>query len=306
MLGVLRFCTAVLVLALVGGGVFLWITAPARLDPGLRAALASVTPDVDRGAGVFLAAGCGACHSAPDTTGEARLTLTGGQKFPSDFGTFIAPNISPDPTHGIGGWTLDDFARALTEGVSPEGAHYYPAFPYTAYARMQAGDIADLWAYLGTLPGSDAPSQPHEVEFPFSIRRSLGGWKWLFMDDAWVMEDVPDDAELTRGRYLVEAMGHCGECHTPRNALGGLDAARWLGGAPSPDGKGGVPNITPGGLDWAAGDIAYYLETGFTPDFDSVGGHMAAVVENYGQLPSEDRAAVAAYLKAVPAVTAAP
>lgn len=303
MLGFLRALTIVLLLGLIGGGVALWITAPARLDPGLRVELAAVTPDPAHGQQVFLAAGCGSCHSAPEAGDDAKLLLSGGQQFPSDFGTFIAPNISPDPTHGIGGWTLAEFARAVTEGVSPTGAHYYPAFPYTAYAKMQGQDIADLWAYLGSLPASDSPSQPHQVGFPFSIRRSLGGWKALFMDRAWVADDLPDDPVLQRGRYLVEALGHCGECHSPRNALGGIDTDRWLGGAPSPDGKGRVPNITPGGLDWAASDIAYYLETGFTPEFDSVGGHMAAVVANYGKLPAEDRAAVAAYLKAVPPVS---
>lgn len=302
MLGFLRFLTGLGLLAVIGGGVFLWITAPARLDPDLQSELARATGDPVSGEQVFLAAGCASCHAAPDAEGDEKLVLAGGQGFPSDFGTFRAPNISPDPVHGIGDWDLASFARAVTEGVSPEGQHYYPAFPYTAYAKMTAADIADLKSYMDTLPASDAASQPHEVGFPFNIRRTLGGWKFLFMTDTWAMPDVPDGSIEADGRYLVEALSHCGECHTPRNALGGLDVTRWLGGAPNPDGKGQVPNITPGKLSWSAGDIAYYLESGFTPDYDSAGGHMVEVVNNYAQLSPENRAAVAAYLKAVPAV----
>ena len=135
---------------------------------------------------------------------------------------------------------------------------------------------------------------------PFNVRRGLGLWKRLFFDDAWVMTEA-EGQDLTRGRYLVEALAHCGECHTPRNALGALDRSAWLTGAPNPNGDGTIPGLTPDKLDWSATDIAYYLETGFTPDFDSVGGHMVEVVENFGQLSEADRTAVAAYLKALPA-----
>jgi mono/diheme cytochrome c family protein len=152
-----------------------------------------------------------------------------------------------------------------------------------------------------TLPPSDVPSAPHEIGFPFNIRASLGGWKLLFAGAGWAV-DPPDLTEAEqRGRYLAEALGHCAECHTPRNALGGLDRARWLAGAPDPSGQGRVPGITPSQLDWSELDIVAYLTTGFTPDFDSVGGHMAHVVANFARLPESDRAAVAAYLKRVPA-----
>ncbi|MBS0123008.1 cytochrome c [Thetidibacter halocola] len=279
--------------ALVAAGAGFWLTAPDRVDPGRFAALAG---DAASGESVFTASGCASCHHAPES--DDNLALSGGQAFPSDFGTFHAPNISPDPEHGIGGWTLAQFADAVTRGVSPEGAHYYPAFPYTAYIRMTDGDLADLWAYIQTLPPQAVPSKPHEVGFPFNIRRSVGGWKQLYLDDGWVL-DVPP--ELERGRYLVEALAHCAECHTPRDALGGLDTARWMAGAPNPSGRGTIPSLTPDQFDWSATDIAYYLETGFTPDFDSVGGHMAAVVSNFSQLTAEDRAAVAAYVKALKA-----
>ncbi|SMX35154.1 c-type cytochrome [Actibacterium lipolyticum] len=283
---------------IVGLGVFWWVTAPDRLPDD---AVAGLSADVAHGEQVFWASGCSSCHAAPDATGDEKLLLAGGQKFPSDFGTFIAPNISPDPENGIGGWSTLDLANAMTRGVSPEGAHYYPAFPYTSYANADLQDIVDLKAFLDTLPAVPTPSQAHEVGFPFNIRRSLGGWKFLFADKGWVITDGLTP-ETERGRYLVEALGHCGECHTPRNGLGGMERAAWLSGAPNPDGKGTIPNITPGELDWSAADIAYYFETGFTPDFDSVGGHMASVVDNLSKLSAEDRAAIAAYLKIVPAV----
>jgi mono/diheme cytochrome c family protein len=150
---------------------------------------------------------------------------------------------------------------------------------------------------MDTLPVSEVPNQPHDVAFPFNIRRSLGGWKLLFANSGWVLEEA-ETPEILRGRYLVEAQAHCGECHTPRNALGGLDKGSWLTGAVLP-GEGKVPGITPAVLDWAPEDVAYYLETGFTPDFDSAGGAMTHVVENMAQLSPGDRAAIAAYLQAL-------
>ncbi|MFZ5963775.1 c-type cytochrome [Thalassococcus sp. BH17M4-6] len=281
-------------LCLVGAGH--WLT---RAVPVEAADYTSLSGDVTRGETLFTAAGCASCHHAPDAEGDAKLVLAGGQRFASDFGTFIAPNISPDADAGIGGWSLPQFASAVTRGVSPGGQHYYPAFPYTAYTHLPPQDVADLWAYLQTLPADGTASQPHEVGFPFNIRRSVGVWKTLYLSDDWVVT-AAETPEVQRGRKLVEALAHCGECHTPRTALGGLDRDRWLAGAPNPNGKGTIPALTPDELDWSATDIAYYLETGFTPDFDSAGGHMVAVVENFAKLSGEDRAAVAAYLKALP------
>ncbi|PRX35035.1 Cytochrome c, mono-and diheme variants [Meinhardsimonia xiamenensis] len=293
-----RLARALAILAVTGVAAFWYLTAP-RSEPVEN--LTGLAGDAGRGALVFAAGGCASCHAAPGAEGAARLELGGGRRFASPFGTFVAPNISPDPEHGIGGWSVADLVNAMHHGTSPEGAHYYPAFPYTSYARVSLQDIADLHAYLLTLPPVARPSAPHEVGFPFNIRRLLGGWKLLFArHDGPVVKDVPPEAE--RGRYLVEGLGHCGECHTPRNALGGLDYSRWLGGAPNPTGKGRIPNITPAALDWSEADIAYYLETGFTPDFDSAGGEMAEVVKNTAQLSPEDRASIAAYLKAVPPV----
>ena len=201
----------------------------------------------------------------------------------------------------MGDWSDAEIMDAVMRGVSPSGAHYYPALPYAAYAMADPQDMRDLVAHLRTLPPSSQENLRHEVPFPFSIRRGIGLWKALNLRQGWVIEDdLPEPA--ARGRYLAEALGHCGECHTPRGPLGGLDHAQWLGGAPNPSGDGRIPNITPGGLEWSEGEIAYYLGTGFTPEFDTAGGEMAAVVSELAKLPDEDRAAIAAYLKAVPAI----
>jgi len=258
--------------------------------------------DVENGRIVFYAGGCASCHSAAGAQGDDKLLLSGGRAFASPFGTFYAPNISPDPEFGIGEWSVPDLANAMMKGVSPDGQHYYPAFPYTSYSRIEIADVVDLHAFLATLPASSATNLSHDLPLPFRIRRALGLWKLLYLNDRPIAEVPP---ELARGQYLVESLGHCGECHTPRNAIGGMNTAAWLVGAPSPEGKGRVPNITPhpDGLGgWSAADIAYYLETGFTPEFDSVGGVMVDVVENMERLSAEDRLAIAQYLKALPEV----
>lgn len=273
---------------------FWWLSRPLPLPAG---ATAGLTGEPGRGELVFWAGGCSSCHAAPDATGAAKLVLSGGYRMPSPFGTFVAPNISPS-AQGIAGWNVLDLANALIAGVSPEGRHYYPALPYTAYVRMQMQDVADLKAFLDTLPASDRPNMPHELGFPFTIRRGLGLWKRLHLRAGWVMP--AGTPELERGRYLVEALGHCGECHTPRDPTGGSDRARWMQGAPDPSGKGTIPALTPDRLSWSAADIAYFLETGFTPDFDSAGGEMAKVVTSLSHLPPPDRAAIAAYVKALP------
>ncbi len=285
----------VLGLAVVAAGAAL--TRPAGLSPD---ALAGLTGDAARGERIFWASGCASCHAAPGAEDDARLVLAGGYRIDSPFGTFLAPNISPHPEAGIGGWSDAAFVTALIRGTSPEGGHYYPAFPYGSYARMTPADAVDLKAFLDTLPADATPSLPHELSFPFTLRAGIGLWKALNLDPAPVAP--AEGAELERGRYLVEALGHCGECHTPRNAMGGLDLTRWMAGAPNPSGEGRIPGITPAQLDWTAEDIAYYLETGFTPEFDTAGGTMGSVVRNTAHLPPEDRAAIAAYVKALPPV----
>ena len=227
--------------------------------------------------------------------------MGGGRRFQSDFGVFIAPNISTDPVQGIGGWSDIELASAITRGVGRDGEHLYPAFPYAAYNKADTQDIVDLIAHLRTLPGSERASEAHELAFPFNLRITLGVWKALFVSTDWVLVDAPTP-QVQRGRYLVEALGHCAECHTARNLLGGLQKDRWLGGAVNPSGEGRIPNITSGALSWSEAAIAEYLKSGFTPDFDTAGGSMAVVVRNTALLGDADRAAIAAYVKAVPAL----
>lgn len=232
------------------------------------------------------------------------LELSGGLALKTPFGTFVAPNISQDTRDGIGGWSLEDFANAMLHGVSPDGRHYYPAFPYPSYTRMEPADVADLYAFMKTLPAVAGQTSRHSLSFPYNIRRGVGLWKRLYLDSAPVIALDSSASETIRlGRYLVEGPGHCGECHTPRDFAGGTKRGQWLAGAVAAEGTGVIPNITSGegGLgSWSAGDIESFLETGFTPDFDSVGGSMVAVQRNMAKLSLVDRAAIAAYIKALP------
>jgi mono/diheme cytochrome c family protein len=291
-----RIVLILLVLTLAGLAGFWVVTRPTVVA---EAELAGLTGDPVAGEAVFWAAGCVSCHAAEGATGEDRLVLSGGQRFPSDFGTFVAPNISMHPEAGIGDWTLSQFVTAVQNGISPEGQHYYPAFPYTAYRLAERQDLVDLWAFWQTLPTSDMASLPHEVGFPFSIRRAVGAWNLLNLRDDFALTGDLTEQQL-RGRYLSEALAHCAECHTPRDALGGLERSAWMAGAPNPTGRGTIPPLTPDRLTWSERNIAAYLNDGFTPSFDSAGGHMVSVIRNLSMLREEDRLAIAAYLKALP------
>lgn len=291
------------VVAGLAGAVALWfLSAPQRLDAQTIAQLEN--GDAARGERMFWAGGCASCHARPKSAGDARLEMTGGLELKTPFGTFVPPNISSDPQDGIGNWSAEDFGNAMLHGVSPGGEHYYPAFPYASYIRMKPSDVADLYAFMKTLPAVQGKAADNQLSFPFNVRRGLGLWKMLFLDPDPVVAlaaDVPEAVHA--GQYLVEGPGHCGECHTPRDFMGGTDKVRWLAGAKAAEGGGNVPNITPseqGIGSWTAGDIASYLEFGFTPEFDTVGGSMVEVQKNMAQLPAADREAIAAYLKAVP------
>ncbi|WP_017667097.1 cytochrome c [Sandarakinorhabdus sp. AAP62] len=272
------------------------LTAPVRLDEN---AVAQGPGDALRGARIFHVGGCASCHAAKGAKGDDRLKLGGGAVLATPFGDFQPPNISPG-ADGIGGWSLADFDNAMRRGVSPDGRHYYPAFPYTSYARMTPGDIADLFAFLKTLPAVAGQPAPGAIAFPYNIRRGIGLWKHLYLDAAPVVTlPASAPAAARAGQYLVEGPGHCSECHTPRDGFGGPDRARWLHGGPDAEGKGKVPGLTPTQLKWSASEIADYLKTGFTPDYDSVGGSMVEVQANMAELSDQDRAAIAAYLMAV-------
>lgn len=297
-----RVAAGLIALTFVGATV---VAVMSRSRPLPETAFADLpAADLANGERIFNAGGCASCHAAKGAEGEARLVLSGGLAIDSPFGLFHAPNISPDPQAGIGSWSLADFANAMQRGIAPDGSHLYPSFPYTSYTRMMLSDVADLFAYLKTLPADATPSRPHDLPFPFNQRPLLGLWKMLYLSEEPRVTLVNADDTVKRGQYLVEGPGHCGECHTPRSLTGGAISAQWLAGADNPDGEGRIPNITPGSPSmgsWSAADIEAYLETGFTPDFDSVGGSMVEVQKNMARLPAEDRAAIAAYLKAIPA-----
>ncbi|NBB98927.1 MAG: c-type cytochrome [Alphaproteobacteria bacterium] len=286
-----RAAYLVLALGLLGGAAAWFVTRPVTLPATVSARLGG---DAQAGERIFLAGGCASCHMGTEDGADHKV-LRGGAEFQTQFGTFYAPNISPDPDHGIGGWTQAEFLNAVMRGVSPAGQHYYPAFPYASYAKADPQDMADLYAYMMTLPADATPSRAHDLGFPFNIRRSVGVWKALFVDHDWVVTgDLT--AQETEGRYLAEALAHCAECHTPRNALGGIDTARWLQGAPNPSGSGRIPPIAGEAFSWSAFDISAYLESGFTPSFDVAGGSMAKVIANLGQLDKPELDAIAAYI----------
>lgn len=300
-----RLIQAVIVLTLAGGIVFYFLTMPRLID---EAALPQHVPDLKNGEYIYNAGGCASCHSAPasakcdDLKATDKRVLSGGRCLITPFGIFYMPNISPDPETGIGGWNNIQFVNAMMRGVSPSGAHYYPAFPYTSYQRMRYEDVLDLKAYLDTLPAVRSQAPGHALALPVRLRRGLGLWKFLYLDGKQHTDDPEADATVNRGAYLVEGPGHCGECHTPRNLLGGAVTSVRFSGGPAPEGKGYIPNITPhksGIGDWTKEDIVEALESGLTPAFDSFGGTMVAVQENMAKLTAADRAAIAAYLKSL-------
>ena len=301
-----RLLIAAIGVIVAGLAVFWLLTRPAVVE---ASALGPHMPDLENGRLMLFAGGCRSCHATPEAPGEpqsndpASIRLGGGLALKSPFGTFYTPNISSDRQDGIGAWSEAQFVTAMMKGTSPAGEHYYPAFPYTSYQRIRLDDLRDLFAVLRTLPPVQGRVRDHDLPFPFGFRRGLGLWKLLFLNGKPFRPDVTQSPEWNRGAYLVNGPGHCAECHSPRNFLGGIEAAERFAGGPNPEGQGWVPNITQAGLkDWSADDIAELLASGATPDGDSVGGSMAAVVRNTSQLPAEDRQAMATYLKSLPAV----
>ncbi|HEY8383186.1 MAG TPA: cytochrome c [Microvirga sp.] len=292
-----------LVLAALGAAGFYGLTMPAtyRLVRGETAMPTGHTANAENGRLLFYAGGCASCHATPNQ--DERTVLGGGYALKSPFGTFYVPNISPHPQDGIGAWDGAAFVRAMREGTSPDGRHYYPAFPYTSYQRMPATDLLDLFAYMRTLPAVAGRAQDHDLPFPFNIRRGVGLWKLAFLDGRPFVPDQGRSASLNRGAYLVEGPGHCAECHSERNLAGALIEGRRYAGGPDPEGRGTVPNITPhpsGIGGWTEADLAQMLKTGETPNFVNVGGPMGSVVRNTAELPEPDRAAMGEYLLSLP------
>lgn len=290
------------------------IPGASRLRSGRRLALATClllfaapagaqTP-AERGAYLVRAGGCVACHTDEKGGGPP---FAGGVALKTPFGTFYTPNITPDPETGIGGWSDAEFLAALKRGLRPDGAPYYPAFPYTTYARMTDEDALAIKAYLFSLPPARKPNREHELKFPFGWRWTVSVWRALFFDETPFQPNSARSEEWNRGAYLVEALAHCGECHTPRNVLGALKRDMWLAGArEGPEGE-IAPNITPdpktGIGDWSEGDIVTLLKEGVTPDYDNVQGTMEeAVRHGLSHLSEADLKAIAVYLKSVPPI----
>jgi len=273
------------------------------LAVGGLAARAADTALAARGAYLAAAAGCADCHT--DRPHGGRL-YAGGRALTTPFGTFYAPNITPDLETGIGRWSDAQFLNALREGVRPDGSNYFPVFPYPSFTKITDDDARAIKAYLFTQPAVKQSNRAHDVAFPFSWRFLQNGWKLLFFSPG-PFRPAPERGEAyNRGTYLVTALAHCSECHTPRNWFGATQPSRFLAGtAHGPDGK-AVPNITPdsetGIGKWSDDDIVTLLKDGQTPDFDFVGGAMAEVVKNTAQLTNADRHAIAVFLKSVPAV----
>jgi mono/diheme cytochrome c family protein len=255
--------------------------------------------DPARGALVFAAGDCASCHASPGQSD--RLRLGGGMALASPYGIFRVPNISSDPVDGIGAWQTKDLANALLNGVSPNGSHYYPVFPYSSYTHMQPGDVADLMAYLRTLPAVSGRPPPHDLAAPFQIRRFVGFWKLLYFKRSTVGSDPARDAKWNRGRYLAEAVAHCAECHSSRDVFGGIKTNTRYAGGQDPEGTGFYPNITPTRIgDWSERDIAEMLKSGNTPNHGRIGSSMTDVVTNTAMLPAADREAIASYIKSLP------
>lgn len=297
-----RVLLGLVLIAAAGLGVFWWLTIPAVVAAD---SLPTYQPNAANGRTIFNIGGCSSCHAVPNQ--PDRMKLGGGLALTSPFGTFHVPNISPDPNDGIGRWSEADFVTAVQKGTSPSGAHYYPAFPYTSYRLAKVEDVRDLFAYLKTLAPVAGRVRDHDLPYPFSIRRTVGIWKWLFMDRKPFVADAAHSAAWNRGAYLVNGFGHCAECHSPRNFLGGIIAAQRFAGGPNPEGEGWIPNITQKALaDWSVTDFTDFLKTGDLPQGDAAGGSMVRVIRNTSQLSPEDRSAMAEYLKSLPPVEGPP
>ena len=286
--------------------VALWLlTAPRKLPS--TALAAGYHPDLANGREMFIAGNCSACHATPGQDDPTRLA--GGLKLKSPFGTFVTPNISPDPKFGIGDWSELEFVNAMKRGVDDDGDHLYPAFPYPAYSLMQTPDLRDLFAYLRTLPAIPTATAPHQISFPYSLRPAVGFWKLLYFHPHDFAADPKKSAAWNRGAYLAEGPAHCAECHTERNALGGPETDKLYAGAPNLEAGGRfASNITPhkdGVGDWSEDDMAGFLKSGQDKCFNEPTG-MRDVIASTSKLSDADLAALAAYIRALPAIAGNP
>jgi mono/diheme cytochrome c family protein len=250
--------------------------------------------DIARGKALVAAGDCAACHTA--NGGEP---FAGGLPLQTPFGMIMTPNLTPDSTTGIGGWSADDFARAMHDGRGPDGGYLYPAFPYPYYTKVTRTDLDAIYAYLRTLPPVTNQVNRNTLPFPFNIRLSMLGWNTLFFTPGTFVPDPERSEEFNRGAYLVEGLGHCGACHTPFNAFGAAKASKYLEGNQIDNWT--APNITNddhAGLGkWSVEDIVLYLKTGQTAT-TLASGPMKDVIENStSKMSDADLKAMAVYLK---------
>jgi len=283
----------------------LWLSDRLILDERDTSAEPSPGPLADavaRGEYLTRVGGCFSCHTLPG--GEQ---LAGGRALATPFGTFYSPNLTPDVETGIGGWTDAQFVRALRKGIRPDGSDYFPVFPYPSFTNITTSDALAIKAYLFSRPAVHRPNRAHDVAFPFSWRFLQSGWRLLFFKPGPFRSSLNESIAYNRGAYLVTALSHCSECHTPRNALGAMRRGLWLAGnADGPDGQ-VVPNITPdpatGIGGWQKSDLIELLKTGATPEQTTVKGAMReAIADGLKDLSDDDRAAIADYLLAQPPI----
>jgi mono/diheme cytochrome c family protein len=266
-----------------------------------RAALAQEVQDPKRGEYLVLATGGCGCHTDYKKKGAY---LAGGRGIKTPFGVAYGSNITADKATGLGGWSEEDFIRAMTQGVGLHGKELFPVFPYTSFTRIAPSDLRDMWAYLRTVTPVNLPSKDPDFMPPFSFRIGVKAWKLMNFTPGPFQPDPAQSAVWNRGAYMVTALGHCAECHTPRNLAGALKASMaYAGSVDGPEGQ-LAPNITPDeatGLGkWSLRDISYYLETGTNPDGDVAEGLMGELIENgYSKLTESDLTAIATYLKAL-------
>ena len=253
---------------------------------------------IEKGKYIFHATGGCNCHTDTKNDGEF---LAGGRAIETAFGTFYGTNITPDPATGIGKWSDEDFIRAMTKGLSPEGNHYFPVFPYTSFHNISREDLLALKAYIFSIPAVRQKNLSHDLLLPFGRQAVLMFWKNVVWSPKPLILNREKTESWNRGAYLAQALAHCGECHTPRNLLGGLKSyLHFSGSKDGPEGE-PAPNITPhkktGIGDWTMVDISYFLESGMKPDGDYTQGLMLEVIEHgYYYLKVEDLDAVAEYL----------
>lgn len=289
---------AAALLCVLGGAVFFILTQPAPLA---ASDLPRHIANPERGKFLYIIGGCISCHKPPPEAKDKDLELpSGGRPLVTPIGTLYPPNITPDPATGIGNWSKIDFVNAVYSGISPRGEHYIPAFPYTSYHRMPLTDVLDLEAYAATLSPVTSLNRPHDIPLTTLIRRAVGLWKRLAMRDTPIAPDPAKPASWNLGAYLVNAPGHCGECHTPRNIYMIADQSRYLAGGPHPEGKGKVPslrNLVGRGRYADADELTKAMRFGEMLGFDRLSrGGMGDVQANLAKLPEDQVRAIADYL----------